>query len=464
MSSVPAEPVSTHDGVQADAAVQFEDFKVLGGIESINKNELFDDQFLEFMKWFRRDVHSTYSKADFRRIERNNFIAYSVGFAALVAAYAALWLLALDWAWVWGPLLLLPALAVAKKGELVHMRAHSPINMTGVPWMDRAVDLLGLASMGVSTNLFKRRHLAAHYNDIGGTARLFSKAWLTFDRVPASYYLRPFMLVKFMLDRDFCEREKINRKLLVIESAIFYAWFAALVYETFFTRSFFLLTYQLVPALAVVSSQIMGAALVHSGTDARNSFNSNGLFDPKTAKGLWRVSMGWFGLFNNGMFVNHGIHHAYPQVPLNIINENYERYNAHILATWKNVRYNTLINGETHANILGRLPPAGPLAHVVQVLVAALTHVAMCFVVMGIPIPPNFFELPLLDWRAMVRSTRRERLENWVKFIERIELPQRYPTMQNPNTYARFFYWRYLRAKAKLGQALPTPDDVVAAK
>ena len=88
----------------------------------------------------------------------------------------------------------------------------------------------------------------------------------------------------------------------------------------------------------------------------------------------------------------------------------------------------------------------------------------MCFVVMGIPIPPNFFELPLLDWRAMVTSTRLERLGNWVKFMERIGLPERYPTMENPNTYARFFYRRYVRAKAKLGQPLPTHGDVVAAK
>jgi hypothetical protein len=61
-------------------------------------------------------------------------------------------------------------------------------------WLfDRIIDVLGLTSCGVSTNIFKRRHLAAHYNDVGNVARLFSTAWLTFDDLPECYYLKPYL-------------------------------------------------------------------------------------------------------------------------------------------------------------------------------------------------------------------------------------------------------------------------------
>src|SRR5207249_3612914 len=100
--------------------------------------------------------------------------------------------------YLWGVPLFLAGVWVMKKGSVIHMRSHSPQNLTGVWLFDRMIDVLGLASSGVSTNLLKRRHLAAHYNDVGNFSRLFSKAWLTFDDLPACYYLKPYLLIKFL--------------------------------------------------------------------------------------------------------------------------------------------------------------------------------------------------------------------------------------------------------------------------
>lgn len=79
----------------------------------------------------------------------------------------------------------------------------------------------------------------------------------------------------------------------------------------------------------------------HSGIDKRNSFDSNGIFD-HNCQGLFKVMI-W--LLNNvaNMFpINHGIHHAYTQLPLEVINRDYQLINSHILASYPNVRYNTV--------------------------------------------------------------------------------------------------------------------------
>src|SRR5207244_5947119 len=99
---------------------------------------------------------------------------------------------------------------------------------------------------------------AAHYNDIGNFSRLFSQAWLTFDDLPACYYLKPYLLIKFLFDKKFCEAEKIDRRLLLIETLLFYGYYAAMIYELFALHSYFLLVFHMFAVLLIASSQFLG--------------------------------------------------------------------------------------------------------------------------------------------------------------------------------------------------------------
>jgi hypothetical protein len=183
---------------QTAMAVEFEDFKVLGDLEKIDRKELFEHQFMDFVRWFKKDIFARYTKADFQRIERNNFLAWILGYLGVLSAYILCHIYLPDHPILWGVPLFVAALWVMQRAGVIHMRAHSPHNLTGVPLFDRLIDVLGLPSVGVSTNVFKRRHLAAHYNDVGNVSRLFSTVWLTFDDLPACYYLKPYLLIKFL--------------------------------------------------------------------------------------------------------------------------------------------------------------------------------------------------------------------------------------------------------------------------
>ena len=61
---------------QTTLANEFEDFKVLGDLQRMDRKELFDEQFMDFVRWIKKDVFSRYTKADFQRIERNNFLIF----------------------------------------------------------------------------------------------------------------------------------------------------------------------------------------------------------------------------------------------------------------------------------------------------------------------------------------------------------------------------------------------------
>ena len=72
---------------QAALASEFEDFKVLGDLQSMDRRELFDEQFMHFIRWFKKDIFSRYTKAEFRRMERNNFLSLIFGYLAVLATY-----------------------------------------------------------------------------------------------------------------------------------------------------------------------------------------------------------------------------------------------------------------------------------------------------------------------------------------------------------------------------------------
>lgn len=424
----------------------------------LKRDEMFDDQFIDFMRWLRNDLKGVYTREDFQDIERGNMITLLVGYAALVGLYGVLHQLAPEHAWLWGAPMFAGALYCCIKAEVIHMRTHVQGDLTGSRALDTAVDYLGLALSGVSPNLFRRRHLAAHYNDVGTVSKLFSSVWLTFDKVPIIYYLKPWLLIRFLMDPKFCKDELIDRRQLVVETFFFYGYLAALVAELWLLDSYFLLVFHLIPGLWVAGSQIVGAAMVHSGADGQNTFESNGLFDPREARGLIRVPLWWFGLFNANFFINHAIHHAWPQLPLPIINQHYRRWYDHILSTYHGVRYNTVLSQRVHAELLGRLPAPGPLSYAVAFLVTLLVHVSTVLAALGLPFPPVIFELAMVDWRVFFYSTRRERMQAKVAYLEGIGLPERFASSPNPNTFLRFYHRWYLRMKGTLAA-----EGVVAA-
>jgi len=435
---------------QSNLANEFEDFKVLGDLASMDHRELFDAQFMHFIRWFKKDVFSRYTKAQMRRMERNNFLMLVGGYLTVLAMYLLLHSFVPAHPVLWGVPLFVAAVWVMRYVGVIHMRAHSPQNLTGVRLFDRAIDVMGLSSCGVSTNVFKRRHLAAHYADIGNFSRLFSQAWLTFDDLPACYYLKPYLLIKFLFDKEFCKHEKIDRRLLLVETLLFYGYYAAVIYELVYLHSYFLLVFHMIPSMLIASSQILGAVIVHSGIDKRNSWDSNGIFDPKKLTGLFKTSLWFNSLLSDHFSINHGIHHAYPPLPLSIINKEYLHYHEHILKTYNNVRLNRVLTHRMHGNILARLPEPRWYDHGVTLGFAALAHLCVCFTIMGLPFPPNLFERLLVDYRLYLRSTRRERYANFVRFMDSMNFAQRWAETPAPNTYLKFFYRRYQRYKASL--------------
>lgn len=437
---------------QASLANEFEDFKVLGDLERIDRKELFDEQFMDFVRWIKKDVFSRYTKADFQRIERNNFLRLVIGNIGLLAAYLLGRTYLPEHPVLWGMPLFAMAVWVMRYAGVIHMRAHSPRNLTGVKLFDRMIDVLGLVTCGVSTNVFKRRHLAAHYNDVGNVSRLFSTVWLTFDDLPACYYLKPYLLIKFLLDKEFCRVEKIDRRLLAIETVFFYVYYASLVLELVVLHSYFLLLCNLLPGVLIAASQILGAIMVHSGVDKRNSFDSNGIFDPKQLTGLFAVSVRFNSLLSDNFIVNHGIHHAYPPLPLSIVNVEYQHFNQYILSRYENVRFNELLTHRMHRNILDRLPPPTWLDRIVTVMLAALAHACVSLTIMGLPLPPQIFERLLVDYRIYLYSTRRERYENFVRFLDSLNFAERAAATAEPNTYLRFVQRRYDRYRAYLAR------------
>lgn len=336
------------------------------------------------------------------------------------------------------------------------MRTHCPNKLTGIGWVDRAIDCLGLAMAGVSPTLFGRRHLAAHYNDIGNISKLFSEVWLTFDKMPLSYYSRPQVLLKFLLDPKFCREEKLDRPTLLVETISFYIYLGALVTELFW-GSYFLLMFHLFPSLLLSSCQILSAVIVHSGIDNRNSFESNGIFDYQTADGLFKVTLWFYGLLNNGFFVNHGIHHAYPQVPLDIINKNYKQYHRKILQDYTGVRYNRVISHDMFGPLLKRLKKPNLFDYVVTFLICNIALFAMMLTIMGLPMPPTVFEPLLVDYRIFLVYRKSERIACMVVFWDKMHLQQRYQSIPRPNVYLEMIYSRYRKMKHYL-----TKESVVA--
>jgi fatty acid desaturase len=420
----------------------FQDFQTFADHQNLNKKAMFEDQYMAFMSWFKKDIHGRYSKKDFQRIELRNLTVLVAGYAGMLATYVTLHHYYPQHALLWGIPLFLAALYFSKRGDVMHMRTHSPQNLTGVKWIDTAIDYLGLGLSGISPSLFGRRHLAAHYNDIGIISKIFSSINLSFDQVPVSYYLRPQLLLQFLLNEKFLKQERLNRRVLFIETIFFYIYMVCLVGELL-SASYFLLVFHLIPGLLLASSQLICGTIVHSSADPRNSFESNALLDYRTAQGLFKVPLWLYSLFNNGFLENHAIHHAYPQVPLELVNQDYRRYHQHILESYQDVRYNRVISMKVHGNLFERLGPPNPFNYVVAFVISIVALLTMTLTVMGLPIAPSIFELALVDYRIYRNSTGVERAQNRIAFMDSLHLEERYHNSKGPNTYLKWVYKWY---------------------
>ena len=116
---------------QANLATEFEDFKVLGDLQSMDRKELFDEQFMHFIRWFKKDIYSRYTRAQLRLMERKNFLMLVGGYAGVLAAYLLLHSFLPGYALLWGVPLFVAAVWVMRYVGVIHMRAHSPQNLTG---------------------------------------------------------------------------------------------------------------------------------------------------------------------------------------------------------------------------------------------------------------------------------------------------------------------------------------------
>jgi len=325
-------------------------------------------------------------------------------------------------------------LYVIQNEEVVHMRSHWVSNMTGSQALDTLVDYTMMAICGTSKESFRRRHVAAHYADVANVARIFSDVWLPFITLPPIYYLMPHRIWAMAMDKEYCSKEKLNRQQLFIEAIGLYVYMIALFVELYL-GSFWLAAFHMTPLLIYHASQILAATISHSGVDKRNSFNSNGLFDVDTATGLFKLSLKMVCVLGNWGPVNHAIHHAFSQLPLEIINRDHKQINKYCLETYKNVRYNNMFTMIVHKNILDRLGEPKWYDYCIQFFVTFGVIGLSVLTILGLPVPPVIFELGIVDYRAYLISNKAQRYANILGMWNEVELMQRKEELINPNAY-----------------------------
>lgn len=441
------EEVPSSGESQDRACAAFEDYRDFRFHRALKKADMFDAHFLEFMKWFYKDIHGRYSISDFQRIQRNKVLMVITGLLGSVAVYLYCHTHYPDRALWWGAPLFAFSLFIANRGDVFHARTHAPKDLTGNRWLDAFVDYAGLAFGGSSPSLLKRRHLAAHYNDVGIASKLWSEIWLSFTKIPFTYYLRPFYLITLIRDKEFCRDAGVKPERLLVETLLFYVYLIAFGVELLVFNSYYLLVFHLIPVNIVAGSYVVSGLMIHSDTDPRNSWTSNGVLNYRTASGLLKVPLWWYSLFNLGSFENHALHHAYPQVPLDVLNDHFEEYHDHVRATYPELRYNSVLAMKIHADILKRLPKPRLFDYGVAFLICLVNHGLCTLAALGLPYPPFLFEPLLVDWRIYTHSTRLERAQQKLLFLDQLKLAEAFEEIEQPNIYLRFLFRRYTQLR-----------------
>jgi len=438
----PEESAETHEGfVKKEEELQApddeKDFHTASfrGISHTQDN-VWDPQFLEFSKWVRKTYFKDVSIEDMQRINREGFFKLSVSIFLQFTLYWVLYWTVPEYFYIWAlPLFVLNCFLV-QTGEIVHTRSHWPKRMTGSDQMDALVDSVAIVITGTSKEGFRRRHIVAHYSDVANCSRIFSDVWIPFSQFPASFYVYPHKLLLLFLDVEYCRRENLSRQQLLVEMIGFYTYLSLMLYEVLFANSCFLLVFHMGPGLIYHGSQILGAMISHSGIDKRNSFNSNGLFDWREAKGLLQVTLFIVDLFANGGASNHGIHHAHTQLPLHLINKNLREINAYILKNYKDVRYNNLLSQNIYGDLFDTLPPPKWYDYIIQALVVFIVLAYSAIIVTGVPLPPPvMFEIWYTDYRFYFYINRADMWARFRVFFDYVQIQARRDLVISPNAY-----------------------------
>jgi hypothetical protein len=413
-----------------------DDFKLL---RHRKINEMFDRDFQDFCQWMRKTYGSKYTLPVMRQLNRRMTLELLLYLSISLLIYLLLRIYFYQYVSLWFlPMFLFSLLYVMPKEEIVHMRAHWCTNMTGSDFMDKCIDWTMMIICGGSKESFRRRHIAAHYADVANFARIFSDVWLPFITLPPVFYIRPHLLLRLVIDKEFCAREKLNRTQLFIEMIGLYLYISALFAEMIYLRSFWLICFHFCPMMFSHASQFLAASVCHSGVDKRNSFNSNGLFDPDTipdSQALFRLTVRIITRISDGGLINHGIHHAFTQLPLPIVNKEYKKINKHILETYKNVRYNQVLSQIVQKQLFARIPAPKWYDYVIQGFLTLVIIFMTCLTVLGLPVPPTIFEACLVDYRIFFYSSRAERYANQIGFLDAMEMVARKHELVNPNAY-----------------------------
>lgn len=284
-------------------------------------SDLYEPEFLRFCKWMRGDVHARYDPDSFRAINRREVFSLAGNYVLLLVAYvAARWSFPASWELAWGPALFCFALSAFRGEQMVHARMHYIFDMTGWPWLDAVVDALLMPLTGVSKEAFYRRHVDEHLADVSNVARVFGEAWLPFDDLPAVWWLKPWLLVRLLLDGPRLQRERFSRRQLLVEAAGLFGSLAVCAGELALYGSHFVLVYHMLAYSVTLGARLMTGMFTHSGVDRRNSFNSCGLFDEREHAGLFTVTIWLINALSDRGLSNHPVHHGYSQCPISIVN------------------------------------------------------------------------------------------------------------------------------------------------
>jgi len=439
-----------------------DDFKLL---QARPVDEIFDQDFKNFALWMRKTYGAKYSLPVMRRMNRDLFIKLILANAASISVYVLLRTHFMPYVALWFlPMLLFNVLYVVRYMEIAHVRTHWTTNMTGSLTLDKFIDSVMISLTGMSKESYRRRHVVAHYADVGNVARMFSDVWFPFITFPALYYFRPWKLMFLVMDKKFCEKERLNRSQLFVEAIMLYIYMITVGVEIFKYHSFYLLCFHMLPLILFQACQVMSASIAHSGIDKRNSFNSNGCFDPDTLgpnDTMFKIFMWTLGIMGNWAVVNHGLHHAFTQLPLEIVNQEYKVMNHYALEHYKNVRYNRTLSHIVFKDIYSRLPPPAWYQMVIQVFVSIFAICGIGLTVVGFDVPPVLFEKIVVDYRIVTYSSFKERQKYVLAFWSKLKLEERLTLLKSPNYYFHQALKHYRRFKADVpADTIPEIDPI----
>jgi fatty acid desaturase len=428
------------------------------------QDNVWDPQFLEFSKWLRKTYFKDIGIQEMQKMNRENFFKMVTSVFFQISIYWVLYFTIPQYFYLWALPLFVFNCYLIQFGEIIHTRAHWPKKMTGSEQMDSLVDTVAIIITGTSKEGFRRRHIAAHYSDVGNLSRIFSDVWIPFSQFPSTFYIYPHKLLMLFMDVEYCRRENLSRQQLMVEMIGFYSYLSLMIYEVLFCDSCFLLVFHMGPGVIYHGAQVMGAMIAHSGIDKRNSFNSNGLFDWREAKGLFKVTLFVVDLFACGGCSNHGIHHAHTQLPLHMINNNLREINAYCLKTYKDVRFNTVLSHNIYGDLHAQLPAPQWYDYVIQACFIFVLLAYSAIIIMGAPLPPPIaFENMLLDYRWPFYVNKADVWARWKIYVDHLQIQSRKQLVVSPNAYLDIVANNFPRCEAYMKDhkvTIPPPADL----